>query len=69
MTSNLKILLAAVGFAALAATPVMAKSHVRHRGVDAIPVAPLVGPAVPFAGYDWQLGGRLPLPDSMVPYR
>jgi hypothetical protein len=71
MTSKLKVLVSAVGFAALLATPVMAKSHGHHRGfVAAGPAHARFGaPAGIYRGRDWQLEGRLPVPDLPVPYR
>ena len=52
MTSNLKVILSAVGVAALVTSPALAKSHVRTN-----PVAPAVVPfdahasATPYAGH------------------
>jgi hypothetical protein len=64
MTSNLKIILSAIGVAALLASPAMAKSHVRHHNAhhtvylpnDAYGsvVAPhVVAPSPASPGYDW----------------
>jgi hypothetical protein len=50
MTSNLKVILSAVGVAALAASPAMAKSHVRHHFVPGVPAYGQVYTTPPYAG-------------------
>jgi hypothetical protein len=71
MTSKVKILVSALGVAALLATPVMAKSRVHHRGFASTNTvrARAGAPAGVYSGRDWQLEGRLPVPDLPVPYR
>ncbi len=53
MTPNLKVLLAAVGVAALAASPAMAKSHARIHSVAPLTVLPADahGYAGPYAAH------------------
>jgi hypothetical protein len=52
MTSNLKVILSAVGVAALVASPAMAKSHVRthHFAPAGVPVYGQVYTTPPYAG-------------------
>jgi hypothetical protein len=52
MTSNLKVILSAIGVAALVASPAMAKSHVRTNHVGRAPVAAYGQfSATPYAGH------------------
>ncbi len=68
MNTGLKILTAAIGAAALAATPAMAKTNT-HRGPDVVyPTFPKAGPTTPYVGHDIQLEGRLPVPETFIPY-
>ena len=50
MTSNLKVILSAVGVAALAASPAMAKSHAHHFVAAGAPVYGQVYTTPPYAG-------------------